>query len=83
MPRPRIRGNGRKVKIGVSLDPDLYAWIVQRTGPGLEFSSITHALERGVVALRERESNHTDPGATKDLSPEVPPARRGSAGRRG
>lgn len=57
MARPRIQGNGKKVKVGVSLDPDLYAWVVERTGPGKQYSSITHALERGIATLRDEESS--------------------------
>lgn len=45
----------RKVKTGVSLDPALYEWVHARAGPGRQFSSVTHALECGIVALQERE----------------------------
>lgn len=44
-----------KVKVGVSIDPDLHAWAVARVGPGKEFSTLTHAIERGLALLAERE----------------------------
>lgn len=49
MGRPRIGGGRPKVKIGISLDAELYAWIAERTGPGREFSSISHGIERSIA----------------------------------
>lgn len=49
MGSPRARP---KVKIGISLDADLYDWILERTGTGGEFASISHAIERCVVAYQ-------------------------------
>lgn len=46
-----------KVKIGISLDADLYDWLLAHTGAGREFSSISHALERS-AALYQEESRH-------------------------
>lgn len=46
------RASRPKVKIGISLDADLYDWIVARTGTGGEFASISHAIERCVVAYQ-------------------------------
>lgn len=58
-PRP-----GRpKVKIGVSLDAELYEWVLQRIGPGGEFASVSHALERALAVYQQdiarRESNRS------------------------
>lgn len=36
----------------MTLDPDLYAWLAARAGPGKEFASLTHGIERGLAALR-------------------------------
>lgn len=55
------RGSRPKVKIGISLDPDLYEWIVARTGTGGEFASISHAIERSVY-LYQRSVNDRAPG---------------------
>lgn len=49
MSSPRARP---KVKIGISLDADLYDWIVARSGTGGEFASISHAIERCVVQFQ-------------------------------
>lgn len=49
MSPPRARP---KVKIGISLDADLYDWILERSGTGGEFASISHAIERCVVAYQ-------------------------------
>lgn len=38
-----------KVKIGISLDADLYEWLRKNTGVGNEFASISHAIERTVA----------------------------------
>lgn len=56
VPRPRVSESGeRKKKVSISPDPDLLAWIQERTGPGREFASVTHAVERGWKALQERD----------------------------
>lgn len=47
--------HGNKRKLSVSPDPALLAWVMERTGPGKEYASITHAVERGWVLLREHE----------------------------
>lgn len=65
----------RKVKTGVSLDPGLYAWVLARVGPGRRFSSVTHALECGIVALQERDA--------REGAPAVAPASAGGAPRTG
>lgn len=64
---PPSRGHRPKVKIGISLDPDLYEWMVARTGTGGEFASISHAIERAIVQYRRQvEASahaHDDAGA--------------------
>jgi len=41
-----------KVKIGISLDADLYEWLQENTGVGQDFASISHAIERIVARYR-------------------------------
>lgn len=56
MARPRSSASGKKKeKLSVTPDPDLLAWVRERTGPGKEFSTLTHAVERGWAKLREAE----------------------------
>ena len=38
-----------KVKIGISMDADLYEWLLRNTGVGNEFASVSHAIERSVA----------------------------------
>lgn len=52
---PRRATNGPKVKVGVSLDRSLHAWAMARVGPGKKFSTLTHAIERGLALLIEEE----------------------------
>ena len=56
MPRTRVKAPRAKEKISVSLDADLYAWVVARTGAGKEFASVSHALERGLRTLQDLEA---------------------------
>ncbi|MEA3199142.1 MAG: hypothetical protein QOE90_570 [Thermoplasmata archaeon] len=55
MGRSPARGEGRKQRISVTPGPELLAWIMERTGEGKEFHSLTHAVERGWAILREIE----------------------------
>lgn len=59
MPNPRIRSARAKEKLSITMDADLYDWIAARAGPGKEFSSISHAIERGVASLRDQESSRS------------------------
>lgn len=60
---PPSRATRPKVKIGVSIDAELYEWVLQRAGPGGEFASVSHALERALatyqqeIARREEQRN--------------------------
>jgi Arc/MetJ-type ribon-helix-helix transcriptional regulator len=49
---PPPRPHGKKIRSTVTISPDLYAWVEARTGSGREFGSISHAVERGLAALR-------------------------------
>jgi Arc/MetJ-type ribon-helix-helix transcriptional regulator len=55
MPRPKAATHGRKIRASVTLDPDLYKWAMDRTGSGKDFASLSHAVNRGISALRDRE----------------------------
>jgi hypothetical protein len=55
MAKPKAAAHGNKRKLSVSPNPDLLAWIEERTGDGKEFATLTHAVERGFAALRDIE----------------------------
>lgn len=44
---------GKKVKISLTLDPDLLAWAQAHSGPGEVFATVSHAVERGLRLLKE------------------------------
>ena len=50
MARPKV--NRRKIKTSVTIDPDLFNWVQEKIKTR-EFSSITHAIERGLILLKE------------------------------
>lgn len=51
MGRPKVPQ--RKIKTGITLDPELFEWI-QAKIKTKEFSNLTHAVERGLHLLREK-----------------------------
>ena len=51
MVRPKVKK--RKIKTGITLDPDMYEWIQSKIKTK-EFSCVTHAVERGLVLLRQK-----------------------------
>lgn len=53
VPRKPSSPYGRKVKIHVTIDPTLHAWIRKNIGPGKDFTSLSHAVERAVALLRQ------------------------------
>lgn len=55
MPRPRKQPYTAKKRVGITPDPSIMQWILERVGPGQRFASITHAFESGIVALMEKE----------------------------
>lgn len=55
MGRP-IAGRDNKVQITTRLDPDLLEWTRANVGPGKRFGSVTHAIESGLLKLKEEGS---------------------------
>jgi Arc/MetJ-type ribon-helix-helix transcriptional regulator len=51
MGRPQIERH--KIKTSITIDPELYTW-VQSKIETKEFSNLTHAIERGLILLREK-----------------------------
>lgn len=51
MVRPKVER--RKIKTGVTIDPDLFDWIQSKIKTK-EFSNLTHAVERGLILLKEK-----------------------------
>lgn len=51
MGRPKIERH--KVKTSVTLDPELFNW-VQSKIKSKEFANLTHAVERGLLLLKEK-----------------------------
>jgi Arc/MetJ-type ribon-helix-helix transcriptional regulator len=51
MVRPKVKR--RKIKTGVTLDPELYDWIQSKIKTR-QFSNVTHAIERGLILLKEK-----------------------------
>ena len=45
-----------KKKTTVTVDAALYEWAMARAGGGKEFASFSHAIERGLLLLREHEN---------------------------
>ena len=52
MARAKPKTHGHKVRVSVTISPELYEWVSRRTGEGREFGSFSHAVERGLAALR-------------------------------
>lgn len=55
MGRPRASPTATKTKISLTLDSGLLSWLEARTGAGKQFSTVSHAVERGIVALQKTE----------------------------
>jgi len=53
MVRPKKDEKKKKIKTGVTIDPELFEW-VQTKIKTKEFSNLTHAVERGLLLLREK-----------------------------
>lgn len=49
------REHGEKVQISVTVSREMYEWAFERVGAGEEFKDFTHAVERGLRCLKERE----------------------------
>lgn len=80
MPRHRVPASGTKVKLGITVDPDIYRWIEARTGPGREFASVSHAFERAAALMRTAEetrvSLETGSGKTVTIASLIEAAER-------
>ncbi|VVB59912.1 Uncharacterised protein [uncultured archaeon] len=53
MGRPQKDKKKKKIKTGVTLDPDLFEW-VQSKIKTKDFSNLTHAVEKGLFLLKEK-----------------------------
>jgi len=42
-----------KVKLSITMSPDLLAWIRENVGPGRRFGNVSHAVESGIVCMRD------------------------------
>lgn len=55
MPRPRLKPYTKKERVGITPDPIIMNWVLDRIGPGKRFASLTHAFESGIASLMEQE----------------------------
>ena len=53
MVRPKKDEKKKKIKTGVTLDPELYEWVQSRIKTK-DFSNLTHAVEKGLFLLKEK-----------------------------
>lgn len=60
MVRPRKAPEDRKIRLNTRLDPELYAWVEERIA-SRRFASFTHALEAGLIRLRDDEEGEGAP----------------------
>ena len=51
----RRGGHAKKVKISITVSPNVLNWVQERIGGGLPFGSLSHAFESGIVALMANE----------------------------
>lgn len=54
MAKARAPTHGHKVRISVTISPEVYEWVSKRVGSSSEFASVSHAVERALVLLRDR-----------------------------
>ncbi|MCA1818768.1 MAG: hypothetical protein LC620_01725 [Halobacteriales archaeon] len=62
MAKPRTRAYTKKERVGITPDPSLMHWVMDRVGPGKRFASITHAFECGIVAMMDQDSSRKPKG---------------------
>lgn len=55
MGRSKAVVHGQKRKVSITPDPTILDWVLERTGPGKRFASVTHAAEVAWTALREHD----------------------------
>lgn len=53
MVRPKKDKSKKKIKTGVTIDPELFQW-VQSKIKTKDFSNLTHAVEKGLYLLKEK-----------------------------
>jgi hypothetical protein len=53
MARAKAAVHGQKRKVSITPDPTILGWVLERTGPGKRFASVTHAAEVAWTVLRE------------------------------
>ena len=41
-----------KVRVAISMNPDLHEWLQARIGPDKRFGSMTHAIETAVTRMK-------------------------------
>lgn len=46
---------GKMEKRSVTLDPELLAWVESQMGPSSRFSNVSHAVNLGLRALKDRK----------------------------
>ncbi|MGB0652923.1 MAG: hypothetical protein ACPGQL_06955 [Thermoplasmatota archaeon] len=57
MGRSRVPASGKKKSISITPDPKFLAWVEERSGPGKQFATITHAIEFAIAQLIEAEEH--------------------------
>lgn len=55
VPRPRLKPYTKKQRVGITPDPVIMNWVLDRVGPGKRFHNLTHAFESGIAALVAEE----------------------------
>lgn len=56
MPRKvKATPHGKKVRITVTVEPDLVAWVMAQKEAGV-YRSLSHAVDRGLALLRDRDN---------------------------
>ncbi len=56
MGRPSKKESKKKVKTGVTIEPELYRWVSQKIDERV-FSNVTHAVNWGLSLLKEKFEN--------------------------
>ena len=54
----KAAAHGKKARITVTVDPENIAWAAERVEAG-EFRSLSHAVDRGLAALRDQDAKRT------------------------
>lgn len=43
----------RRETLSIRLDPEIYEWVEEVSGPGKRFHNKTHVIERALIQLKE------------------------------